>query len=58
MTHLKILEPDILATSGDGLCLETMLLRMEEMEVRSGLQALVGHGVGGGWGGGLAPGPC
>lgn len=32
VTHSKILEPDVLATSGDGLCLETMLLRMEEME--------------------------
>lgn len=49
MTHSKILEPDALATSGDSLYLETMLLRMEEMEVRSGLQALVGHGAGGSW---------
>lgn len=32
MTHSKILEPDALATSGDSLYLETMLLRMEEME--------------------------
>ncbi|EPQ03151.1 Putative protein KIAA0753 [Myotis brandtii] len=32
VTHSKILEPDALATLGDGLCLETMLLRMEEME--------------------------
>ncbi|KAK1331532.1 hypothetical protein QTO34_009489 [Cnephaeus nilssonii] len=32
MTHSKILEPDGLATSGDSLYLETMLLRMEEME--------------------------
>lgn len=32
MTRSKFLEPDALATSGDGLCLETMLLRMEEME--------------------------
>lgn len=32
VTHSKILEPDALAASGDGLCLETMLLRMEEME--------------------------
>lgn len=55
MTHSKILEPDALATLGDGLCLETMLLRMEEMEVRSGLQALVGHGGGGAGGWPLAP---
>lgn len=39
----KILEPDALATSGDSLYLENMLLRMEEMEVRSGLETLVGH---------------
>ncbi|XP_006756357.1 PREDICTED: protein moonraker isoform X2 [Myotis davidii] len=32
VTHSKILEPDALATLGNGLCLETMLLRMEEME--------------------------
>lgn len=45
MTHSKILEPDALTTSGDSLYLETMLLRMEEMEVRSGLQVLVVHGA-------------
>ncbi|XP_045442609.1 protein moonraker isoform X2 [Pipistrellus kuhlii] len=32
MTPSKILEPDALATSGDSLYLENMLLRMEEME--------------------------
>ncbi|XP_015414671.1 PREDICTED: protein moonraker isoform X1 [Myotis davidii] len=39
VTHSKILEPDALATLGNGLCLETMLLRMEEME------KLPGHGL-------------
>lgn len=32
MTHSEILEPDALATSGDSSYLETMMLRMEEME--------------------------
>lgn len=45
VTHSKILESDTLATLGDSRdspYLETMMLRMEEMEVRSGLPALLG----------------
>ena len=45
VTHSKISEPEALATWGDSEDsprLEAMMLRMEEMEVRPGLPALVG----------------